>query len=187
MDTELHRRGLLAWLGSTVLVASAGARAEEADPPLLQQAAPETPLGQTLDGKTVRLSDFAGKPVIVFFWASWCPYCRNELPVLENLQTKTGERLPIIAVNVEERDVFRKLQRALAGKTKLTHTYDPGDASAQAFQKPSSLPYTVVLRADGSVAARQRGWGEDSVQVLVKHVNAVLADAARTAASAPAG
>ena len=172
MNNELHRRGLLAWAG---LAALGSARAGEADPPPLEQAAPDAPLGKTLDGKTLRLSDFEGKPVIIFFWASWCPYCRNELPVLERLQAKTRERLPIVAINVEERDVFKKLQRALAGTTQLTHTYDPDEISAKALRKPSMLPYTLVLRADGSVAARQRGWNGDSVGFIVKHVNEVLA------------
>jgi len=172
MNDELQRRGLLAWAG---LAAVGGAKAAEDDAPPLEQAAADAPLGRTLDGRTLRLSDFEGKPVIVFFWASWCPYCRAELPVLERLQAKTRERLPVVAVNIEERDVFKKLQRALAGATQLTHTYDPDEASAKAFRKPGSVPYTVVLRADGSVAARQKGWGEDSVGYIVKQVNDVLA------------
>ncbi|MCE4558149.1 TlpA family protein disulfide reductase [Roseateles cellulosilyticus] len=177
MHHDKHRRGLLAWGGLMALTGMGSARAEPDQPAPPQSLAPDTPLGQTLDGKPLRLADFDGRPVIVFFWASWCPYCRNELPVLERLQSKTGERLPIIAINIEEKAVFKRVQRALAESTRITHTYDPNEAAAKAFAKPASLPYTLLLRGDGSVAARQSGWDENSVNFIVKHVNAVLAEA----------
>lgn len=180
MNDELQRRVLLAWAGLTALGSASAAPADEAKvppPPPLEHAAADAPLGQTLDGKAVRLNDFDGKPVIVFFWASWCPYCRNELPMLERLQTATGERMRVIAINVEERAVFKKIHRALADTSKMLHTFDPGEVSAKAFRKPTSLPYTLVLRGDGSVAARQSGWGDGSLEYIVEHVNAALAAA----------
>lgn len=166
------RRDLLAWAG----LAALGSPAARAAAP--ERLPADAPLGQSLDGKAVTLADFAGKPVVVFFWASWCPYCRNELPVLERLQMAAGkEKLRVIAINVEERAVFKKLHRALSEASQMVLTYDPGEASAKAFAKPSSLPYTLVLRADATVAATQKGWGEGSVDYLVGHVNAVIADA----------
>lgn len=170
-----RRRGLLAW-ASLAALGSGAVRADDAGKPASERVAPDAPLGQTLDGKAVTLADFAGKPVIVFFWASWCPYCRNELPVLERVQAAAGkDKLRVIAVNVEERAVFRKLHRALSEASQMMLTYDPGEVSAKAFAKPTSLPYTVVLRPDATVAATQKGWGEGSVDFLVRHVNAVLA------------
>lgn len=127
----------------------------------------------------LRLGDFDGRAVIGLFWASWCAHCRNELPVLERLQARTGGRLRVVAINVEERAVFRKLQRVLADTIQLVHGDDPGEVSAKGFGKPNSLPFTPVLRGDGSVASTQRGWGENGLNHLVKHVNLVLAAAAQ--------
>ena len=172
MKTWRAARAAMVTLGLAALF-----RVQAAEPAELQQFPPDAPLGQTLDGEARRLADFAGKPVIVFFWASWCPYCRNEYPVLERLQQAAGrERLQVVAVNVEERAVFRKVHRHLAEATQLTLTYDPGEHAAKAFKKPSSLPYTLLLRADGSVAARQAGWGEGSPQFMLEQLNAVLAE-----------
>lgn len=57
---------------------------------------------KTLDGQTIRLSDYKGKKVILNFWATWCPPCRAEMPYLENYyKTKAKKQnVEIIAVNL---------------------------------------------------------------------------------------
>lgn len=179
MNDELHRRGLLCWAGLAALGGATAARAgeEKAKPAPLERVALDASLGQTLDGKAVSLSDFAGKPVIVFFWAAWCPHCRRELPDMERLQLAAGERIRVVAVNCEERDVFRQLHRALSRSSKMLHTYDPKELSAQAFAKPNSVPYTLLVRADGTVAATQSGWGDDSLTYMAREVDAAIAAA----------
>lgn len=52
-------------------------------------------------GETVRLSDFAGKPIVLNFWASWCPPCREELPALIELARKHPE-IQIVGVNLQD-------------------------------------------------------------------------------------
>lgn len=189
MTDELHRRGLLAWAGLAALGCTGDAEAD--DTPKPKHKPPErvpldAPLGKTLDGKAVRLSDFEGMPVVVFFWASWCPVCRTELPEMEKLQILARkERVRVVGVNGEERDVFRKLHRALADKMQMLHTYDPDEASQQAFLAPNSVPYTVVVRADGTVAHTVSGWGEGQLEIIIEHLNQALA-AAKAARAASA-
>ena len=54
---------------------------------------------QTLEGETVRLSDFKGKPVLVNFWATWCGPCRAEFPDFQKAAVDNADTLVIIGVN----------------------------------------------------------------------------------------
>jgi len=72
---------------------------EEEMPPL----APDFSL-ENLDGKVIRLSSFQGKnPVLIMFWATWCVYCRFEIPKLNDLRGMySPEELAILAVDLQE-------------------------------------------------------------------------------------
>ncbi|CAM4054885.1 TlpA family protein disulfide reductase [Roseateles saccharophilus] len=177
MNEALHRRGLLACAGLAALGAARAddeAAAKPARPPL-ERVAPDASLGRQLDGSEPRLSDYEGRVVVVSFWATWCPYCREEFPYLDALQRAGRDRLQVVSVNTEERDVFRKVARLLSEQVKLTLTYDPAKASRKAFEAPGSLPYSVILHRDRSVAGIKTGWGEGSLKNLVATVNAALA------------
>lgn len=180
MNPPLDRRALLAmagwaaWGGARAADEQAEAKPGKPARPALTRVAPDGPLGRTLDGREPKLSDYDGKVVVVSFWASWCGYCREEFPYLDKLQRAAPDRLQVFSVNVEERDIFRKLARALAEKVSLTMTYDPSEACRRAFAAPGALPYTVVLHRDRSVAGIKTGWGERSLDALVDVVNTAL-------------
>jgi len=187
-NDEMQRRRLLAWAGLAALAGTAKADDKPTPPPPpLERVPMDVPLGRTLDGNTLRLSDFEGKPVVLFFWASWCPHCRNELPQLERLQLAgTKERVRVVAVNVEDRDIFRKLHRGLSDKMQMLHLYDPEGVSAKAFAKADGVPYTVVVRGDGTIVKTMSGWCESGcLEDIITHVNGALA--AGRAASAAGG
>ena len=58
---------------------------------------------QNLSAETVQLSDFAGRAVILNFWATWCPPCRREMPLLDELQKAYGEKgLSVIGLDINE-------------------------------------------------------------------------------------
>ena len=60
----------------------------------------------TLDGSRVRLEDYRGQPVIVTFWASWCPSCRDEFPTLADAYRRYAEQgLKVFAVNELDQEV----------------------------------------------------------------------------------
>jgi peroxiredoxin len=66
--------------------------------PRLGYVAPEIAL-QDLNGQTVRLSGLRGRPVLLNFWAAWCPPCRKELPDLQRFHERYGVKVALIGVN----------------------------------------------------------------------------------------
>jgi peroxiredoxin len=66
------------------------------------QAMPDFEL-QDLDGNVVKLSDYAGRAVLLNFWATWCPPCKAEMPVLVEVQKQYGgEEFTVIAVSLDQ-------------------------------------------------------------------------------------
>lgn len=63
------------------------------------QYAPDVQL-ETIDGETVRLSDYRGQPVILNFWATWCPPCRAEIPDFQKLYDDEDQNVEILAINM---------------------------------------------------------------------------------------
>ena len=57
---------------------------------------------QDYDGKTVKLADFTGKPLVINSWATWCPFCRKELVDFDVAQKEFGDDVAIIAIDRAE-------------------------------------------------------------------------------------
>lgn len=117
-------------------------------------------------GQEVSLSSFSGKPLIVNAWASWCPFCVDELPDFVSLQEEFsakggsapgGKDLVIIAVNRAESPTTAKNYTDSAGLTdKLTFLLDPSDAFYQAIGG-FSMPETVFVNKNGKIVFHKRG------------------------------
>lgn len=67
------------------------------------EAAPDFEL-ETLDGEVVTLSELKGEKVMLNFWASWCPPCREEMPEMQEFYEEYKDEINIIAVNYNEKD-----------------------------------------------------------------------------------
>ncbi len=66
--------------------------------PTLGYLAPDFTL-QDLNGQSVSLSSFRGKPVLLNFWATWCPPCRKEMPELQEFHRRYGDQVVLVGVN----------------------------------------------------------------------------------------
>ena len=104
-----------------------------------------------LDGNPVRLDDLGGKLVWLNFWATWCPPCQGETPVLRDLDERYGDRgLEIVAVAVQETSPDNV--RDYADRYELDYTI-AFDASADIFDlyRVFALPTQVFVGPDGAV------------------------------------
>src|SRR5437867_6398025 len=123
-------------------------------------ATPSAVTLENLNGDSVALSQWIGnKPVIVEFWATWCPICAELLPRMEAAQRKYGDRAEFVvvavAVNQSKNSVRRHLEKH---PMPFTFLWDGNGAAVRAFQAPSTS-YIAVLDANGKVV--YTGVGED--------------------------
>ena len=123
-----------------------------AAPPKPGDPAPDFEL-RDLEGKAVRLSDLRGKPVVLHFWATWCPHCLTEMPMLEKAgQDLAAHGVRVLAVNLGE--PRRKIESYVRDqKLHLKVLLDSRGKAAQAFGVVG-LPATVVITPAGAIAGQ---------------------------------
>jgi thiol-disulfide isomerase/thioredoxin len=108
---------------------------------------------QTLDGNPVRLTDFAGKVVVLNFWASWCVPCQEELPLLQNYARNSGDDVQVIALtNPNNGQTIGDVESFLQtyGITDLLVVLDQHNALHSTFGV-LVLPSTYFIDPDGTV------------------------------------
>lgn len=103
------------------------------------------------DGNTVKLSDFIGKPVVVNFWASWCPPCKSEMPEFERVRKELGEDVVFMMVNATDgvRETEEKAKEYVADQGYTFPVYFDTNQEASYTYGVSSLPTTLFIDKDG--------------------------------------
>jgi thiol-disulfide isomerase/thioredoxin len=128
--------------------------------------APEVSLADTT-GQTAELSRLRGKPVIVNLWATWCEPCLREMPSLERLQSRLGERITVLAVS-EDRGGNKAVEPFIAklGLKSVKIYIDPKSEVGHAFGA-RGLPTSLLIDREGKVRGRVEGAAEwDSPKIL---------------------
>ncbi|HUR36773.1 MAG TPA: TlpA disulfide reductase family protein [Terriglobales bacterium] len=120
------------------------------------KAAPEFELS-TLDGKSVKLSDFKGRPVLVNFWATWCGPCKIEMPWFIDLKKKyEAQGFEIIGIAMEDTE-----NEKIAEFTKqmgVNYVILKGkNAVADAYGDVQGLPTSFYLDREGKIVAQHAG------------------------------
>lgn len=152
--TRTQRRGILAFGVLVVLVVGVMLQAGDGDSLTdggranSDRALPTSELA-LFEGGTASLADFEGKPLVVNFWASWCPACVNELPEFQEAQERIGDEVTF--VGVANRDP-RPAAEALAAEVGLTYTL-MDDPSGDLFRSLDliAMPSTLFISPDGEI------------------------------------
>ena len=130
---------------------------------------------EMLDGRTIKLSELRGKVVMVCFWATWCPPCRQEMAHLQEgvIDHFAGKDLVVLPISRgEKRDVVEKF---------INHngyTFGVGlDPERAIYDMYASnyVPRTFIVDKSGKVAYRVAGYDEETAEA----VNAAIAKALR--------
>ncbi|MGO9450504.1 MAG: TlpA family protein disulfide reductase [Candidatus Binataceae bacterium] len=108
---------------------------------------------QELSGQTFDLSALRGKVVVINFWATWCPPCREEMPALDafyrRYHSQGLEMIGLAANRRHERSDVAKVMEAFSYPAGMLH-----DCKANGFSDPTELPVTYVVDGQGIVRAK---------------------------------
>lgn len=117
---------------------------------------------QSLDGKPVDLGNYIGKtPILLEFWATWCPNCKELMPTLLEVEKKFGKQMKFVAIAVAINQSPEKVRRFLAAHPFPHDTYyDVEGKAAGAFDAPATS-YVVVIDRKGRVVYTGLGGKQD--------------------------
>ena len=142
-------------LGLIILYSVPNARSSQRPaPPSTGKSVPSFTL-QQLGGASLSLSDLKGKPVVINFWATWCPPCREEMPLLDTYAARLQGRAIFIAINDDE-DLQVVSPYVHQAGLKFPILLDPG-GKINALFYVQSYPNTFFIDSDGILRAQHIG------------------------------
>lgn len=112
-----------------------------------------------LDGRQYRLSDYRGKKVLINFWTTWCPYCRDEMPLLQKFHEQYGGgNWQVLTVNmtVSEKGLS-PVRDYIAEKGYTFPVLLDRDGSVSGLFRVSSIPASFILNENGGIIRTKIG------------------------------
>lgn len=128
------------------------------------------------EGNPVQLSQFYGKPIVMNFWATWCGYCKEEMPDFQEAWKEYGEEVEFLFINSTDgvRETREKASSYLEEqKLEIPAYYDEDMEAAYAYTV-NSLPTTILIDKEGRVSAYAPGLIQK--EMLVQALDALLAE-----------
>ncbi|MBI4123125.1 MAG: TlpA family protein disulfide reductase [Parcubacteria group bacterium] len=128
---------------------------------------------QDYNGKTVNLSDFAGKPLVINSWAAWCPFCKKELPDFAAAQKEFDDKVVIIAIDRSESLAVAKGYTDQQSITdNLIFLLDPSDSFYRSIGG-FSMPESIFVDKNGNIVDHKRG--PMDINEMRERINKLLA------------
>ena len=125
----------------------------------------------TLDGKSLKLSDFKGKVVVLNMWATWCGPCRKEIPDFIKIQEDYAGRVEVVGITSEDERNTAENVKEFVKDFKINYKVVWVDAEGwEAFLAPRySIPQTYVLGPDGNLINKFVGYSPQ-VATMVREI-----------------
>jgi peroxiredoxin len=110
---------------------------------------------ELLEGSKVSLSDFAGHPILINYWATWCPPCREELPLIQDRLDRYSPDLVVLTINAGEDP--KTVKNYIEQKAFSFHVLLDPEWKAEALYGIYAYPTSVFIDREGLIQARYVG------------------------------
>lgn len=124
-------------------------------------------------GNRVSTADLSGKPVILNFWATWCPPCRSELPAFDKLYRQYGNEVSFMMIDLTDgyRETVEGVKKFISENGYTFPVYYDTEGSAAEAYNVSSIPFTVAVGRNGNIVGTHLGaMSEAAFEKLIKTV-----------------
>ena len=124
-----------------------------------------------MNGETISYADLKGQVLVIYFWASWCPFCAEQSPEMNKLFINSqGKGLYVLGVSVD-----KDLNAAKTHLQKTKYSFPSawlGSQDQSKLPKPPSVPFVLVYNQGGKLVQKEQGqlFAED-VQALARWIN----------------
>lgn len=128
-----------------------------------------------IDGAKFSLHEFFGKPIILSFWASWCPYCKQQMPDFQEVFESYGDKVQFLMMNSSssQRETLEKANSLITENGYTFPVFFDKDADGTMQYGVQTLPMTFIIHADGTVKSYARG--AITKDILIKQIDEALA------------
>lgn len=156
------RRNLMLGAGAAAAVAGVGVALWRFQPKAVSSAASHSVWAQQFEtpaGEVLNLSAFQGKPLLLNFWATWCPPCVEELPMIDAFwRENTAKNQQVVALAIDQPSAVRRfLERQPLGFPVGLAGLAGTDLAKSLGNAAGGLPFSVFFKADGSIWRQKMG------------------------------
>jgi peroxiredoxin len=127
-----------------------------------------------LNGKSVKLSDYKGKVVLLNIWATWCPPCVEEMPSMERLyQNFKGQDFEILAVSIDTLGVEAVLPFMKKNKLNFPALIN-SDGKIQSLYQTTGVPESFIIDKNGIIAEKIIGPRDWAAPQVVRYIDQLI-------------
>jgi thiol-disulfide isomerase/thioredoxin len=136
---------------------STASNTDTQDVAAMQSQAPDFTM-QDASGKTVKLSDLKGTPVVLNFWTSWCSYCKEEMPYFESAYKQYGDKVKFVMLNVTRSERNSDDGKNFVKDSGYTFpAFYETEGKAMTLYGLRGFPATMFIDANGNIVKKNIG------------------------------
>jgi peroxiredoxin len=125
----------------------------------------------SIDGEEITLSKLKGKVVLIDFWATWCPPCRNSIPLFTRLYNKYHDQgFTVLGISTEEKSVLTRYR----DENNVPYPILLGNKEVLRMYEVSAIPHILILDKNGALSKKQVGFAPELEREFEARIDSLI-------------